>query len=251
MAIATGPHYAAEQDGRGLSGRLWDPLGRQALAEIRCGDPTRGFGDSDDFVSLVTGKYTATQATAGTFALIDALYGVAAADAGSTTDGQGINVQLNTTVGELYVPTANDEIYFECRMRHVDSVSASPADLFIGLSVIDTTMIASSANTSANHIGFESVSEDGVLAFVNEASGTRTSNAAVKTLVANTWTKLGFRVVGTTKILAYVDGVLVATVTTNIPTTEMVPTIVCQASGTAAANPTIDVDWLAHLQIDV
>ena len=70
MSIVT--QYHGEQDGRGLSSKMWEKID---VREIFTGGPagfSRGYGFYDDFMDLLTGRYTATQATAGTFALDDA-----------------------------------------------------------------------------------------------------------------------------------------------------------------------------------
>ena len=230
-------NYVGEYEGRGQSGKLWKdcPGGDLAL------DLNRGYLFIDGFMTLPTGKYTATQASQGTFALDDAEGGVVLADCGSSTVVQGINVQLNSTVGEAFATQAAGKLWFEARVKVVDMPTASP-QFFCGLSVIDTTVIATSLNSSANHIGFESVTTDGVILFHAEVGGVRTSStAAIHTFVDGTYVKLGFRVVNRAKIEVYVDGVLVDTLTAGFPTTEMTPTLVCQSGGTD--DPIVHLDW--------
>lgn len=227
--------------GRSHSPQLWLPAD---LEELRHGEG--GFLFEDDFLDLPTGKYTATQATAGTFALTDAKGGVALADCDSTTATQGINIQLGGTAGEIFIPDAEDIIIFEAYLKAAD-IATGP-EFFLGLSVTDTTLIASSANSSANHIGFESVSDDNVLLFHTESGGSRSSLTTVHTLVDDAWVKLGFRVTGTGLIEVFVNGSKFAsTLTTNIPTTEMRPSLVCQSSGTT--DPIVHIDWWKCAQI--
>lgn len=209
-------------------------------------DPTYAYMFWDDFTDLPTGKYTATQATAGTFALGDGAGGVALADCNSTTATQGINVQLGGTTGEFIKPAADKDIWFEARVKAADT--ATGPEFFLGLAAIDTTIIATSANSSANHIGWQSVTDDNVLLFSAENAGTGSTDAAT-TLVDDTWVRLGFKVNGVSTIDQYIDGVKQSEthVTANIPVTEMTLSLVCQSGGTT--DPIVHIDWWRVLQI--
>ena len=72
------------------SGAIWNNVPLEA-----CREYGEGFIFEDDFMDDhdLTNRYTATQSTAGTFAVIDARGGVADADCNSSTVVQGINVQ--------------------------------------------------------------------------------------------------------------------------------------------------------------
>lgn len=229
-------NYAGEYESRGQSGLLWKdcPGGDLAL------DLNRGYLFIDDFKDLPTGKYTATQATAGTFALSDEEGGVALADCNSTTATQGINVQLGSTVGEFAATQSAGKMWFEARVKASD-IATGP-EFFCGLSAIDTSVLASSANSSTDHIGFESVTDDNVLLFHTENGGSRTSSTAtIHTLVDGEYVKLGFRVTNQSKIEVYVNGAKVDTLTSNVCTALMVPTLVCQSGGTT--DPIVGIDW--------
>tara|TARA_R110000824_G_scaffold13979_3_gene60104 strand:- start:3913 stop:4659 length:747 start_codon:yes stop_codon:yes gene_type:complete len=220
----------------GQSYKLWKDCAIETLAN----DYNRGYVFKDNFLTLPTGKYTATQATAGTFALGDDEGGVALADCNSTTVTQGINVQLNSTVGAAFRTQASGKLWFEARLKASD-IATGP-EFFCGLSSIDTTIIGTSANTSANHIGFESVSDDGVLLFHAEVAGVRTSGTAtIHTLVEDTYVRLGFKVVDRARIEVYVNGAKVDTLTAGFPLVGMVPSLVCQSDG--ATDSIVHLDW--------
>jgi hypothetical protein len=70
-----------------------------------------------------------------------------------------------------------------------------------------------------------------------------TTASSIHTFVDDAWVKLGFKVTGTTKVEFFVNGVLVGTITANIPTTELRPSLVCQSGGTT--DPIVHIDWLA------
>jgi hypothetical protein len=231
--------HPGPRTGRGFSNDLW-AFGKYGGCPDHPGlmNPNNGYGFFDDFLDLPTGRHTATQATQGTFALDDARYGVVLADCNSATATQGINVQRSGTVGESFTPLANTVIWGEGRIKAAD-IATGP-EFFWGLAVIDTSIIASSA-ISAQAIGFKSQTDDNViLATCKDGSG-ETTAASIHTFVDGTWVKLGFRVSDTSVVEFFVNGVKVATITANIPTTDMVPSVVCQSGGTT--DPIIHMDW--------
>lgn len=198
----------------------------------------RGVASVDDFMNgLPTGKYTVTQATTGTFALADEDYGVAIADAASTTDTQGVNVQLGGAAGECLKAHASGLLFFETRIKAVTSINAKS---FVGLAQIDGSLIAASALTS-QCIGFQQLTGDGViLAVCKDGSGTTTASA-IHTMVVDTYVNLGFVVRNQSRVDFYVNGVLKGSITANISTTELTKTVVCQSPGTV--SPKLYLDW--------
>ncbi len=219
---------------RGKSPAIWSQV---PLSAILNGHFDKGWAFMDDFMGDhdLTNAYTATQATAGTFAITDAKGGVADADCNSNTVTQGINVQASSTVGERFTATSG-VLAFEALVKATD-IATGP-EFFCGMAVIDTTIIGTSA-LSAQSIGLSSVTADGVL-----LSGTKDGSSAATgtgtTLADGTWVKLGF-VAESGKVRFYVDGTLVNTETTYIPTTEMVPSLVCQSDGTT--DSIVSIDW--------
>ena len=198
---------------------------------------------ADDFFDLPTARYTATQATAGTFALDDAVGGIALADCGSTTAGQGINVQAAGTTGEIFKPAANKDIIFEARVRL--TANATGPRFFLGLAQHDTSLIASALLTS-QCIGFGSLTDDSVIIGHSKDGSSASTATSIQTAVASTWYKLGFRVIGTSTVKFYVDGVYKNSLSTYIPTTEMKFTLVCQTGGTT--QPVAAIDWVRIAQ---
>lgn len=195
-------------------------------------DPKIGVLLDEGFTSYdaaaTTGDYVGTQATTGAAAISTAAPGVLEVDSDSTTTQQGFQIQRAKSA---FVPAAGKHIWAEFRVKVVDTVDK--VEVFVGLSEIDTSLIAASANSSANHIGWECVSDDGVLLFCGEKAGARATKAAT-TLVEATYVNLGFYVNGVTEIEQYVNGVLTGTniATANIPVVALYPSFVCQSAGT-------------------
>jgi hypothetical protein len=195
-------------------------------------DPSIGFmweGRWDEYDAEATnGEWVLTQSTTGAAAISTAAPGVLELDSNSTTVVQGATLQHNKAV---FVPAAGKHIWAEFNVKVVDTVDK--VEFFVGLSELDTTLIAASANSSANHIGWQSVTDDGVLLFSAEKAGTGATKAAT-TLVEATYVKLGFYVNGVTEVEQYVNNVLVGTnhVTANIPIVALYPSFVCQSAGT-------------------
>lgn len=209
-------------------------------------DPRRGFFLFDDMFDLNTGAWTGTQATQGTWALDTTVgnIGVGLLDCNSTTDNQGMQIQRS---GWAVAPsTGRGVIAMEFRCKAAD-IATGP-QFFGGLSIVDTTLIASGANSSTDHVGFESVTDNNIILFQTEDGGTRVSGAtSPHTFVDDTYVKLGFRLYGNTVCDVFVNGVEVDvdfSATPEIPDGSiLVPSFVCQSAGTT--DPILHIDWLA------
>lgn len=220
-------HYDPEINPTALTG-VWASCPLLEYAH----DPKIGVLLDENFTSYdaaaTTGDYVGTQATAGAAAISTAAPGVLEIDSDSTTSAQGFQVQRAKSA---FVPAAGKHIWFECRIKVVDTYDK--VELFVGLSELDTSLIAASANSSANHIGWQCVTDDGVLLFSAEKAGAGATKAAA-TIAEATYINLGFYVNGVTEIEQYVNGVLTGTnhVTANIPVVAIYPSFVCQSAGT-------------------
>lgn len=216
-------------DGRAFQLGVW---GSAPLVEHRF-DPSIAVLLDEQWQSYdpeaTNGDWVLTQATTGTAAISTAAPGVLELDSNSTTATQGAQIQR---VKSAFVPAANKSIWAEFQFKIVDTFDK--AEIFVGLSEIDTTLIASSANSSANHIGWQCVTDDGVLLFTSEKASTGTT-AAAATIAEDTWIKLGLFYDGVADTLQqYVNGVATgpAIATANIPKVALYPSFVCQSGGT-------------------
>ncbi len=241
MAFTPLVSYQGANSGRGLSPGLWAKQPRDFQ------DLNVGFGIQDDFLTFDDeNKWVLTQATAGTAALdVAAKGGVLLLDSASSTNNQGVQIQLGGAAGaSSFIPSATSKIYYEARIKAAD-IGSTTCQVFAGLAIVDTSVFASAANSTANHIGYEAINSTAV-GIHSEKAGTRSSTASAHTLVDDTYVKLGFVVDGLTSVTPFVNGVAKTAITTNIPIVALTPSFVCHSSGTT--DPILHVDWVSVYQ---
>jgi len=231
---------------RALSPNIWS---QSPLTQLSAGGIDEGFGIIDDFLTFDDeNKWVLTQASAGTAALdVAAKGGVLLLDSASSTNNQGVQIQLGGAAGaSSFIANANSKIYYEARVKIAD-IGSTTCQMFAGLAIVDTSVFASAANSTANHIGFEAINTT-AMGIHSEKAGSRSSTAAVHTVADDAYVKLGFVVDGLTKITPYVNGVAKDAITTNIPIVALTPSFVCHSSGTT--DPIVHVDWVACFQAE-
>lgn len=191
--------------------------------------------------------FLASGAGTSTFLQVDSATGGQVGLTNASSDNDCTQCQLN---GEPFQVSSTQDLVFECKM-HVDSITLS--DWWVGLAATDTSILEG----TANFIGFgnsvnaaDVYANCGNTASGNFATGTAGTNETLTdtgvNLVASTFTTLRFEVIGNSKVRYYVDGVLKATHTTNIPTVTMTPTMAIRnASG---VSRTMTVDWVLAYQ---
>lgn len=182
--------------------------------------------------AATTGDYLLTQAgAAGSAAKSTTVIGTLSIDSGSTTVTQGANVQR---LKAGFLPAAGKHIWGEFVVSYT-GVGALNVETLVGLAESDTTIIGSSAVSTANHLGWSSVTDDGVLLFNVSKTGPTGTTAAATTIVSGTQIKLGFFYDGTADtVQQYINGVATgdAIATTYIPKAMVYPSFVCQTGGT-------------------
>ncbi len=250
MGFLQGYGFDRGASDRGLSSALWDDLGIDGTVN----NPLMGQFWIDDFCTPSTddtGVYTTTFASSGSWAndvtTSAGCIGVGLASAAATTNGQGANVQA--AEGPNLVAAANAKLYFEARFKI--ATLATGCVFFIGLSDVQTAIIATATVNAGDHLGFSCVTDDGVILFLTQDSGATAVNGATSpvTLVDDTYIKLGFTldgISGANSIRAYVNGVETAlgfAADPDISQSVLVPSLVCQADGTN--SPVTHLDWWA------
>lgn len=199
--------------------------------------PSGMYIDYDDFVltPVDAEDYALTQAASeGTWALSSLENGALLMSCGSTSDGKGPQMQRPSA---SFRPKAGRKIWFETRL----CVTGLASDIFIGLAEIDTTVVATSAMTTSNHIGFSSFTGAGLLlSDSNNAAATTTTTGYQ--LVTATYVTLGFIVDGLDTVKFYANGNFVGQLATAyIPTVALSPSFVLHGTGTG--TPTMSIDY--------
>lgn len=143
----------------------------------------------------------------------DAANGILTLTSAATTDDDGASIQGN----EIILPATSRRIWFETRVKKSD---ADQSDLFAGLTVNFATN-PEAVLTASNRIGFQIDDGNASVLCKTEASDVETSTDSQVDAVDDTYITLGLVVIGTQAVEFYVNRVLVATHTTNIPATEL------------------------------
>lgn len=226
--------------GIGLSPLLWGDAPKPIL-----GQPSGAydyFNDFDHEVDSTTGDgWTLTQVdTKGTLT-VEAVApgGVVLFTNGGDSADDGVNAQLkNVSV----LPAAGTNIWFETRLK----ISDATQQWLAGLAAVDTTLIASGVlDDTVDKVGFVHAAadtDDKVSTFTARTSAEdETSDAGDMT--DDTYTTLGFKIIGLTQVEFYQDGALIETGVTaaNIPNAAMCLSFVSQYEGGAGI---LAVDWV-------
>lgn len=219
-----------------------------------------GFVWFDDFLTVAgkastvtdTGDFLVTQDGSGSRVVSDAGNGGLLKISPATGAGDFQSLQWN---GETCV-VAQDRIFkFAIRFRCNDT---DDLDFFVGLATTDTTGTTKgpvldsigSAATNVEQVGFcktDSTSSASFKAICTDDTA-QTITSAVGTLTDDTFVELAFEFKGGTNgyVRYFVNGVLVATHTTNLPDVgiALTPTIeIGSPTGTTATY--FEVDWIA------
>ena len=232
------PYYYEANSGILPGATVWE----QAPLAAYYSDPGAWVHMLEDFEKLTVasntfGGWTFTAATSGSGAS-DATVpnGIYKLDAGAVTANQGVNFQLNAIPFKLHatLPTV-----FEARLK----ITQLRLQALVGLAAIQTALITSGAVGTDDKIGFAGVSTTGVLSSNTTASSTATTGTG-KTIVASTYYRFG--IVATTSLVNfYVDGSLVSSSSSTIPTAALSPSFVMQANGTS--QPVMHIDYVRVL----
>ncbi len=180
------------------------------------------------------GGWTTTKVTTGAVTL-DAVKGLKV-DSGAVTATQGVNLQLTRTP---FTIAANKPVWIEGKIRFEGQASLKIQFLF-GLAAAQSALIATSAVGTDDKVAFDGVVTNGVI--LSDACTASTAGTGTGfTIANNTAYKLGIFAT-TTKADFWVNGVIVKSLTANIPTAALAPSLVVQANATV--QPICYVDWI-------
>jgi len=160
----------------------------------------------------------------------------------TNADNDGLSLQLE---GNSFAVTANKNITYECRFR---VTNVEECDWFVGLATTDvtgTTPVLAGVNDS---IGFRCPDSTGDIDYVVEDDTSETTADSTKDLANATFVVVRFEVKGTTSVQFWIDGVAIATVTTNLPDTDAMLTPTLEIRNDGAAANTIEIDYLLVAQ---
>ena len=193
----------------------------------------------DDFVGVAldsTNDWTVVKDSGASAAIgADVLNGVLELTSAATTDNDGASVQGN----EIFAVSTDKYVWFETRIKCND---ADQTDICVGLTVNFATN-PEAMLTAADRIVFQVDDGDASILCKTESGGTETSTDSGIDLADDTYVKLGFRAWGTGQVEFFVNRALVATHTTNIPTTDL--TVAAMSlSGSATGTRKTSVDYL-------
>lgn len=195
----------------------------------------------DDFFDITLARWVVTEGGAGTQAITDEANGVLLLT-NAAADDNSISMQLGNTAdagtGESFLPASGRTIWCESKFKISD---ATESDFLFGLSITDTTPL-----DSTNLIAFRKDDGSTALKFVTGPTATASLDSNVGTITAATYVVAGFRVTGTNLVEYWVNGVKKGSFTTNIPTTEMRPTIHIQNGEAVAKTASIDYVFCAE-----
>ena len=136
---------------------------------------------------------------------------------------------------ETWKLASGKKCWFETKLKISD---ATQTDLFVGLAITDTTVL-----DTTDRVGFQKDDGDTNIDFLTEKDSTETNTDTGSDAVANTYVTLSFYWDGSANVYAYVDRVLKATHTANIPDDENLALTVHLQNGEAAAK-TCTIDYL-------
>lgn len=194
----------------------------------------------DDFLGIVTNltnDWTEIKdgSAATTTVGADTQHGRLIMQSQATTNDSGASIQGN----EIYLPTLSKRIWFETKLQSSD---ADQQELFIGFCQNFVTN-PEACLTASNRIGFQVDDGNASILCITEASDVENSANSDVDLADATDIILGMQIIGLSTVEFYVNRVLVQTLTTDVPATEMA-LAAYQLSGDASGTKSLSIDYI-------
>ncbi len=196
----------------------------------------------DDFTGIaidLTNDWTQLEDGAASMAIEGDTLGGRLLMTTSAGDNLGTSIQGN----EIWQVSPNVQTWFETKINLLDAVESEYCS---GLTV-NFTSNPEEILTAADRIVFQKDDDAASMFCITEFSGAETKTDSQVDLVAATDIVLGFRVVGTSTVLFYVNRKLVATHTTNIVNDQNL----CLAAYVLAGDSngtTLAIDYISCIQ---
>ena len=193
----------------------------------------------DDFTGIAldaTNDWTVVKDSGAAVAIVaDTVNGEVAITSAATTDDDGGSIQGN----EIFKVQTDKSIWFETRIKCND---ADQTDICVGLTINFATN-PEAMLTASDRIVFQVNDGNASILCKTESSNTETSTDSGIDLADNTYVTLGFWANSTGEVQFFVNRNLVATHTTNIPTTELTMAAM-SLSGSATGTRVTTIDYL-------
>lgn len=199
-------------------------------------DYVRYFNDFTNSADYAAADWTITTVEAGAGSATEALAanerGGALVLTNDDADNDSDSLQLNE---ESFSLTSGKQLWFEARVKVAD---ADTEDALIGLCITDTTPLA-----ATDHVGFRIVTTDASIQCECNKDSATTQKDSEQDMADDTYVKLGFHYNGSDMVRFYVDRVMVAEISTNIPDDENLAVTIHHQNGDAAADA-MSIDYI-------
>jgi len=198
----------------------------------------------DDFLGIVintTNDWTVVKDSGATVAIVaDTVGGELGLTSAGTTDNDGASIQKN----ETFSVDASKNLFFQTRLKCND---ADQTDICVGFTVNFATN-PEAMLTAADRIVFQVDDGDASILCKTEKDGTETSTDSGIDLADDTYVKLGISVAGTGSAKFYINDLLVATHSANIPDDENLTIGAMSLSGSASGTRVTTLDYMMASQ---
>lgn len=216
------------------------------LADMGQLDPTKFHSYMEDFDAFLltdgtTAQWTVTAGSTGTAALSAANNGTLVLTSANTDEDLIQAQRTNAT----WLPVAGKKTFFKARLK---VLTAAATDFFVGLSVVDTSLISASAIGTTECMGFFKAAAATTCTFYNRLDGTTgsTSASSIGTVADDTFFTVGFYYDGVDKVYYAFNDVILGSVSgaaTYLPNTVMTPSVALAQEGTPGAQ-TLTLDYI-------
>jgi hypothetical protein len=198
----------------------------------------------DDFLGIVintTNDWTVVKDSGASVAIVaDTVGGELGLNSTATTDNDGASIQKN----ETFSVDASKNLFFQTRLKCND---ADQTDICVGFTVNFATN-PEAMLTAADRIVFQVDDGNASILCKTEKDGTETSTDSGIDLADDTYVKLGIAVAGTGSAKFYINDLLVATHSANIPDDENLTIAAMSVSGSASGTRLTTLDYMMASQ---
>lgn len=226
------------RDVKKMDTKIWSPLA-EWVRFLSLLEAVRWDGAEADFLAYTATLYTITEVGAGATITQDPQAGGVLKIVTTALENDGTQYQLK---GESFKLLTGKQCYFEAKFKVSEALQC---DLLFGLCITDTTLLGG----MSDGVYWQKDDGDAYLDFHTIKNTTATNQAQIGSLVAATWTRVGFYFDGYKNITPYLNGVEYSTkvISTNIPDDEELTPSFAILTGEAATK-TLEMDYVFAVQ---